>query len=209
MRQGRDAWLALPLLLCGCVGSLRVPAPEVREYRLDYSPPAINSTPLPVVLHVSRFRAAAAYARQPIVYRDGAYATGTYFYHRWIANPASLLADLLARDLAASGLYRAIQQGASILAADYELVGEVDEFEERLSREGCRAHLSLRILLIRTRATDNPVVMQRSYVAGEPCESRTPEAFVAAMSRAVQDVSARLQQDVYAAIASDSVTSEK
>lgn len=209
MRRGRCAWLALSVALCGCVGSLKVPAPEVREYRLDYISPAINSTPLPAVLHVSRFRAAAVYARQPIVYRDGAYATGTYFYHRWIANPANMLADLLARDLAASGLYRAVQQGASMLPADYELGGEVDEIEERVDKEGCRAHLKLRVLLIRSRAKDNPLVMRQSYVAEAPCPSRTPEAFVAAMSRAVQDVSARLQRDVYDAIAHDLVTSDK
>ena len=195
--------LALSLLLSGCIGSLGKPPPEVHEYRLDYPPPAASGSPLPVVLQIARFRAAAVYARESIVFREGEYETGTYFYHRWIASPASMLADLLARDFAASGLYHGVQQGASLVVADYELSGNIDEIEERITANEAKAHLSLRLLLARTNATEQPLVLQRSYSADEPCASSQPESLAATMSRAAQQISARVQQDVYAAVTDD------
>ena len=49
----------------------------------------------------------------------------------------------------------------------------------------------------------NPVVLQTAYVADEPCTNDDPEALVAAMSGAMAQISARIQQDVYNAIAAD------
>ena len=198
-------WLALALvpLLCGCFSSLKVPAPEIHEYRLDYEPPAASGTPLSAVLQLARFRSAAINAREAIVYREGDHETGTYPYHRWVATPASMIADLWARDFAASGLYRAVQQGATLLMPDYELGADIDEFEERVLPGGCAAHVNLRVLLFRTRASDNPVLLRDAYGADEPCNVTGPSALVSAMSRAVRQISERLQQDVYDAIKRD------
>lgn len=200
------AWLGmLALLLCGCLGSIKVPAPDMHDYRLDYPPPVVSGTPLPVVLQLARFRTAAAYAREAIVYRRGDYETGTYPYHRWVANPSSMIADLLARDFSASGLYRAVQQGASLLLADYELGADIDEIEERIATGGCTAHLSMRVLFFRTRAVESPVLLREAYVVDEPCTATGPEALVGAMSRALQQISERVQRDVYEAIVRDPV----
>ena len=199
--------MLLPLAwVAGCL-NLRVPSPEIRDYRLDYAPPVIGGAPLPVVLRVAPFRAATVYARESIVYRENPYSTGTYFYHRWMANPASMVADLVARDLSASGLYRAVQQGPSMLVSDYELAAELDEIEEQITAKGCVAHLSMRVLVTRMRATQegDPVVLRNSYVADEPCARDDPQDLAAAMSRAMEEISTRLQRDLHAAIAADPV----
>jgi ABC-type uncharacterized transport system auxiliary subunit len=196
-------WLAWLPLATACVSSFKVPAPDIRDYRLEYPSPAIARPPLPVVLQIARFRSAAIYAREAIVYRESDYATGTYPYHRWVANPASMIADFLARDFSASGVYRAVQQGASLLIADYELGADIDEIEERVVRGGCSAHLSLRVLLFRTRVSNDPIMLREAYSADEPCGATGPEALVGAMSRALQRISERVQVDVYDAIAGD------
>jgi ABC-type uncharacterized transport system auxiliary subunit len=203
MRWRTWSLIVLLPLVCGCFSALKVPAPQIYEYRLDYPPPPTSGAPLPIVLQFARFRSAAIAAREAIVYRRGDYATGTYPYHRWVANPASMIADLLARDFSFSGLYRAVQQGASLLIGDYELGADIDEIEERSAGGGCNAHLGMRVLLFRTRASDNPVILRDAYVADEPCGGTGPDALVGAMSRALQQISARLQQDVYNAIAGD------
>jgi ABC-type uncharacterized transport system auxiliary subunit len=197
------AWLLWLPLMIGCASTFKIPAPDIHDYRLEYPSPTIGGKPLPVVLQLSRFRSAAVYAREPIVYRNGDYATGTYPYHRWVANPASMIADLLARDFSTSGLYRAVQQGASLLVADYELGADIEEIEERVLTGGCNAHLSLRVLLFRTGVSDDPVMLREAYVADEPCGATGPEALIGAMSRALQQISERLQHDVYNAIAGD------
>lgn len=193
--------LVLLLSLLGCV-HLSQPAPQIRDYRLDYPPPQIDGTTLPVVLRVAPLRVAAVYDRDAMVYRRDAYSTATSFYSRWSANPGNMLADLIARDLAASGKFRAIQQPPALLASDFQLSGEVEEFEERRDDDGCAAHVRLRVLLSQPGvAAGDQVRLRTTYSEDEPCSCADPRALAASMSRAVQRLSARLQQDVYGAVA--------
>jgi ABC-type uncharacterized transport system auxiliary subunit len=195
--------LLVLLLLAGCV-HLSQPAPRVHDYRLDYVPPVPVGTPLPVTLRVAPFGIAAVYDREAIVYRSDTYSTGRYFYHRWGSNPADMVADLLARDLAASHLYRAVQQGSSPLPSDYLLSGEVEEIEELPATSGCTAHVRVRILLARTwPGSAAPSLLQTTYTADEPCPCNDPRALAEAMSRGLERTSAQLQQAVYDAIAKD------
>lgn len=189
------------LCLAGCV-VLSQPAPPIRDYRLDYPPPTISGTPLDVRLRVSRLGVAAIYDRQAIAYSDGTYTTGSYLYDRWATNPGSMIADLLARDFAASALYHAVQQGSSLLPSDYVLTGHIETIEERVHGTTCGAHLELRILLLRVRAPGaDPVALRAAYSEEEPCPCISAGELAAAMSRALQRISAALQADVYAAIA--------
>jgi ABC-type uncharacterized transport system auxiliary subunit len=200
MRPRVLLWLAALAGAAGCF-SLKVPPPEIHEYRLDYPPPHISGQALPVIIRVAQFEAAAGYGRPAIIYREGEYATGAHFYERWMTDPASMIADLLTRDLTASGLYRAVQQGVSTLPSDYSLSGEVEEIEQRLTKSGCLAHLRLSVLLARPHARDaSRVAFQKTYSADEPCSGDDPSQFAAAMSHALEVISTDLQRDTYNAI---------
>jgi ABC-type uncharacterized transport system auxiliary subunit len=199
--------LPVLLLLAGCV-HLQQPAPQVHDYRLDYVPPIVHGTPLPVTLRVAPFGIAAVYDREAIVYRSDTYSTGRYVYHRWSSNPADMIADVLARDLAASHLYRDVQQGSSPVPNDYLLSGDVEEIEELPAASGCAAHVRLRIALARRRTgTAARSLLQTVYTADEPCPCNDPRALAEAMSRGLAGMSAQLQQAVYDAIAADRHTS--
>lgn len=201
MRRRICRFLALISLLPGCV-RLNQPAPRTREYRLDYPPPLITGTPLPVTVRVSRFGVAATYDRQPIVYREDAYSTSTYPYDRWSTNPGNMVADLLARDLAASGLYRAVQQGPSVLPSDFELTGEIEEIEERKTDGSCSARLRERLLLLHVQPTTrDPVLLRTTYAEAEPCRCNDPRALAQAMSDALERISTRQQNVMYDSIA--------
>jgi ABC-type uncharacterized transport system auxiliary subunit len=191
----------LPLVLFGCV-TISQPAPQIRDYRLDYESPAIDGPELPVVISIPTLSVAAAYDRESIVYRQDSVSLGRYFYHRWASNPGSLIADLLVRDFAKSGRYRAVQSGRSPLRPDYLLVGSIEEIEERLVEGNqCNASLLMRIELIHARPGDaSPVLLQRSYSEREPCACEDPRALSTAMSAAMARISASLQGDVNAAI---------
>ena len=193
--------LSLLLALAGCV-SLSVKPPQVREYTLAYDPPALGLTPLPVVLRVVPLQVASAYAGQGIVYRDSAYDIGSYPYQHWVTDPGSMVTDLLARDLSASAAYRLVQEGASLLPSDYELGGRIGEIAERLT-DGCSAHLELRIAVRRLRGTGDRVLLSRAYSADRPCDGKATAATVAAMSKALEEISSELQRDVHQAIAAD------
>jgi ABC-type uncharacterized transport system auxiliary subunit len=195
--------LLLPLAMVSCV-KIGKPEPLVRDYRLDYTPAEISGTPVPMILRVSGLAVGAVYDRESIVYRENDYATGTYFESRWSANPGSLVTDLLARDFAASRLYKAVQQGPSPLPSDYQLNGEIEEIEELMTGSNCAAHLRLRVTLVRTRRlAADPVALQKTYASDEASACNAPPELVASMSRAMARISAQLQRDVYEAIAAD------
>jgi ABC-type uncharacterized transport system auxiliary subunit len=195
------AALSLLMVLAGCF-SLTAESPRLREYTLAYQPPALGLTPLPVVLRVAPFQVASAYGGQGIIYRDGPYDIGSYPYDHWITDPGSMVTDLLARDLSASGAYRLVQQAPSLLPSDYELGGWIGEIEERLS-DGCSAHLRLRIAVRRLRGSRDRVVLNRTYSADRPCNGKSTAGTVAAMSEALEELSGELQRDVHEAIAGD------
>jgi len=203
--RGRLLLAALTIATtAGCI-SFKQPAPEVRSYRLDYPPPVLaDLRPLPVTLRIAPLSANAVYDRLAIVYRDDPYSTGSYLGDRWGASPGQMLGDLLARDFASSGLYRAVQQGPSALVSDYQLGGQIEELEEREVAGVCAAHARLRFLLMRTAVGPTPpVLLQTTYDDDEPCDCADVRAFVAAMSRTIQRISERLQRDVHAAIAAE------
>ncbi len=190
------------LLLAGCLPSSRPMA--IREYSLEYAPPAMSGQPLPVSLRVAPLSVRSVYDRQLMVYRDDAYSTGTYFDARWSANPGAMLADLLARDLAASGLYRAVLHGPASIPGDYQLGGDVEAIDERTTADGCAAQLEVRVLLARARGTAREaVVLQQAFSATQACACGNPRAMAAAMSSAAATLSAEVQAAVYAAIAHD------
>jgi ABC-type uncharacterized transport system auxiliary subunit len=187
----------------GCV-TISQPSPQIRDYRLDYAASRLEGEPQPVVLGVPTLAVAAAYDRESIVYREDDFSVGRYFYHRWTSNPGALIADLIERDFAHSGLYRAVQAGRSPLRPDYLLLGTVEEIEERSTGPACVAHLALRVQLLRAAGgADTRVALQRSYSEDEPCPCGEPRNLSAAMSRAMERIAAALQRDVYEAVAAD------
>jgi len=200
-RALRLALLALlAVAQAGCF-NLSQPAPRIEHFRLDYEAAAPQGAPLPYILRVPPMEVAAAYDRDPIVYREGEYRVGSYFYDRWASNPGNMAADLLARDFGRSGLYRDVQTAVSLVAPDYQIKGTVEEIEERIDAGRCSAHLALRITLAATRgAREERVRFARLYAADEPAPCDDPAALVAAMSAAMARISAEIQADVYAAL---------
>lgn len=184
------AALALLPGLAAC-GSL-APRPSVRTYRLAYLPPQPSAPPVPAAVRVVPFGIAAAYDALGFMYRDSPYDIGIDPYHQWIAAPAAMVTDLVARDLAAADAFAAVLQAPSALPARYELNGWIETFEER-DDAGCVAHVRLRALFVRV-PTRGPreVLFEESLTGDEPCRAGDPDSFAAAMSRAVQ----RLSDDI-------------
>lgn len=187
----------------GCI-TVAQPSPQIDDYRLDYPAPTLEAEAVPVVLSIPTMSVSAAYDREAIVYREDGYSIGRYFYHRWTSNPGSLIADLLERDFARSGHFRAVQSGRSPLRPDYQLLGIVEEIEERSADQGCIAHLALRFQLLRVAAGEgSPVVLQKAYAEDEPSACGEPHKLTEAMSHAMARIAAALQRDVYDAIVAD------
>ncbi len=193
----------LILLLAGCA-ALRE-APETRTYRLAYPPPAASeASPLPVTLRVMPFGIAAAYDSLAFIYRSSSYDVNSDPYDRWIANPATMIADLIARDMAASRTVQAVLQAASAVPYDYELSGQIETLEERDEGKSCSAMLRVRIALARVpRRGLRSVALQDIFSAETPCAQLSAEGYAEAASHAVQQVSDAVRAAVLRVMASN------
>lgn len=188
----RLALLTLTLTVSAC-SVFQSAAPPVRHYRLAYPAPAPEATASLGVVRVGPFSTTRAYDRLDFLYRDGPYAVGIDHYNAWIAAPSGMLADLLARDLAAAGLASAVLQGASPLSPDYELTGRLEEIEETPTG-GCTAHLALRARLVRLQdQAPRQLVFEDVFTSDQPCTAGDPDSLAEAMSRAAENVSAAVR----------------
>jgi ABC-type uncharacterized transport system auxiliary subunit len=207
MSPRTPAALLLPILAAGCV-TLSRPAPPTQEYQIDYDPPPVEGSALPVVIRVAPFHAADLYGTDAIIYREDDHRVGSYAYHRWVSDVATMIGDLIARDLAASGLYRAVLQGPSLLRYQYAIEATVERVEERVG-PSCTARVEIRALLQRTSApAPEAVAFQRTYAADEPCAGKTVADLVAAIGRAARTISTELQRDVHETVAADLAAGE-
>jgi ABC-type uncharacterized transport system auxiliary subunit len=195
-------WVAvLGVGLAGCF-SLKQPPLKIEQFRLEYAAEAPQGMPLPLILRVPSMEVAATYDRDPIVYREGDYSIGSYFYFRWASNPGNMIADLLARDLAASGLYRDVQTAVSMVSPDFQVKGTVEEIEELVASHDCSARLRLRITLAAARGPHaQRVRFSKLYAEGETCRCDDPASVAESMSRAMARISAAIQADVYSSLA--------
>jgi ABC-type uncharacterized transport system auxiliary subunit len=166
---------------------------------MAYQPPSPDGSPVAGTVRVVPFGIAAAYDSQSFIYRESAYDIGIDPYHQWIAGPAAMITDLIARDLAAADAFQAVLQAPSALPSDYELNGWIETFEER-DDDGCQAHVRLRALFVRVPARGpRQVLFEESLTGDEPCSSGDPDDFAAAMSRAVERLSTEIRTRAVAA----------
>lgn len=201
VRVRQLAVAALTMLLASGCSTANFGTP--RTFRLAYVPPMPAATaPLPAVVRVMPFGIAATYDRESFLFRSGPYDVGVDYYNRWLANPATMITDLVARDLAASRSVRGVLQMPSALPADYELSGQIETIEERDENDACAAHLRVRMLVIGIRGGRH-VAAQQSLVADEPCTRGDPESYAAAMSRAAERISTDMRSALMNAIIAD------
>lgn len=196
---------ALLLLVTGCF-SLEQPAVNIDYYQIEYGPANPSaSDQLDTVLGVRRLTIAAAYDHDRLVYKEGAFERQTYYYHRWITNPADMIQDALIKDLQHSGNYRAVVAAPGPTAWDYEVQGYVREIYENDLGQNWESVIDLDIAFIRAPpgASNKRVLFQKNYRASAACMGKDPKAVVAAMSTAMQEISVALQTDIYKAVQED------
>jgi len=146
--HGRAA-LALLLVLasvsCGSVPrtsyyTLRVPAP-----------PEAKDPKTALVLGVEHFRAAEILRDDRIVFYESPTQMNFYQYHRWSADPATMLTELVARRLDQAGAFAAVRRLPSRDPVDYVLRGHVHNFEEVDYESGVHARVTVEMALVRSR----------------------------------------------------------
>jgi ABC-type uncharacterized transport system auxiliary subunit len=191
------ATLLVPLLIgCG------KPPMLVNQYILEYPAPVVGGkAKVGEAVKVQLFSVAQAFNTNNMVYQPQPYKSQVYNYSRWRANPGYLVTDYLLRDLRDAGLFKAVFGPDSRGRYRFLLEGGVAEFQELDEPGGWKAALALTVTLLDTSKEELPqrIVFQRNYRAEEPMPEKTPRGLAQAMSRALEQVSARIIHDTYEA----------
>jgi cholesterol transport system auxiliary component len=191
--------LGLMIILGGC-GAMEKPPAKIDYYTLEYNTPVFSGlAALPWVIRLERFSVAPTYNTTKITYRDHSFKRAVYPYHEWRANPGDLVGFFLARDIRASGLFKAVLPHDSRVPASFLLEGSVDEFYERDGVDHWDAVLSIGITLMAENEPDitKRVLFQKSYRMTQPCEKKNPMALVEAMSLAMEKTTEAVIRDLY------------
>jgi cholesterol transport system auxiliary component len=186
--------------LAGCL-NIKQPSPKIDYYTLEYDPPVSKaSPPLPFIIKMETFSTSPVYDSNRILYREREFKRSEYTYHKWRAVPGDLTSTFLARDFTASNLFKAIIHFETVPEYSHLLTGKVEEFYQQSEHDLWAAVMSVTITLSSLTAQDitDGVLFQKRYTLREPCRQKTPEAFVEAMSLAMQRLSGEMIRDVYA-----------
>lgn len=139
--------------------------------------------PLPITVLIGRVTASALYRDDQIVYSTGGESMGTYEYHRWAEPPTEMIAEIILRQLRASGRYRGVYALRSDIHGDYVLHGRLYDFKEVSgSSEVGRVSLELEL---RDLKSGTPV-WSHFYSHDEPAASKDIVAVVAALDHNIQ-----------------------
>lgn len=190
---------AMLTILAGCF-DIRQSPPSVEFYTLEYDPPNIlEAAPLPFIIKIEPFSTSPVYDSNKISYKEQKFKASEYAYHKWRAVPGELASTFLARDFAHSALFHAIVAAEIVPVYSHLITGHVEEFY-RLSKNGsCSAVLSITVTLssLRYQNMQDAILLQKRYAYQENCPEQTPQGFVEAMSRAMQQLSGSIIDEVY------------
>ena len=168
------------VLLCACGGSRPI---KYYTVEIPAAPDAAAPEQRPVSLLVSRVSAPAILRDERVVYRNGSNEMGTYEYHRWAEPPTEMIAEIMLRQLRASGHYRGVYTLRSDMHGDFLLHGRLYDFKEITGSSMVgRVTMELELRNIKT----GGIVWTHFYSHDEPASGKDVSALVAALDKNVQ-----------------------
>lgn len=188
--------VAALLLMSGCAGALRKPAPNRRTFLFEATPQQ-ESAEAPVsgrVLRVHRASAAPPYQTKQFVYRRKDDLFATDFYNGFLVLPAETLAEEVTRWLRHSGLFAIVSRDTDRVLPDCHLETRVEALYVDMRPVTSEAVLQLRFLLTDSR---DDVLLVKTYAASRAVgEQQGAGARMAAWNEALQDILTQFESDV-------------
>ena len=192
LRSRRYGLLAVLLVItAGSCGSV----PKTSYYTLRVpAPPESKDPRTSLVLGIEHFGATEALRDDRIVFYESPTRINFYQYHRWSADPATLLTDLAARRLDQAGVFAAVRRLPSRDPVDYVLRGSILNFEEVDDESGVRGRVAVQMSLVRSR--DRKTLWSQSRQAESAAQGKGVPGVVEALNAA----SVRVLDDLLPAV---------
>jgi len=187
------------LIVAGCVRTGKPQAP-VEIYLMNYPAPVVAAAEkIDDTIRFNRFTIATAYNSNSMIFRQNDYSFDSFNYNRWAVNPADMVGDILLRDLQSANLFRAAFSRYAVDEGRYVVAGGIEEFFLRKDSSGNAAVLGLNITLKDTKQRESTrrILFQKKYFREEALTEQSPRGYCQAMSRAMQQLSTQIIDDIY------------
>ena len=173
--------LAIVAALTGCGGKIRYPAYYTLNLPAPPDPPAPESVRTSIA--VREFQSPGYLRQGQIVYRTTPEEVGFYEYHRWAADPRTLLTSAVVDHLRASGQYSMVSVYNGRPDNDYIFSGKLEKLEEVDYESGVKVEVAMSAQI--TRVATGATVWSNAVSETRPVPKRNVPGVVSEMNRTV------------------------
>lgn len=175
----------------------------VSYYALDYPPPSkVSETPINETLMVYHFLLDPSVDPNYLIVSRPQGADKPAMLHRWKDNPADMIAELTVRDVENAGIFQHVVDQFSNLPYRYALEGTIRKLQGVMKDGKVSAVIELEAVLVdfEARGRGEKPVLAKAYQAEVPSQSSSPDAIVAALNKAMMEISSQLRDDIRSAL---------
>jgi len=174
--------LAIGAALTGCGGKLRYPT--YYTLNLPAPPDPISPENLRTSIAVREFQSPAYLRQGPIVYRKTPEQIAFYEYHRWAADPRTLVTSAVINHLRASGRYSMVSMYNGRADDDYIFTGKLEKLEEVDYESGVNVQVAMSAQI--TRVATGVTVWSNTVSEVGTVSQRNVPGVVSQMNRTMQ-----------------------
>src|SRR5271167_3052526 len=171
--------LAIVTALTGCGGRLRYPSYYTLNLPAPPDPPAAENVRTSIA--VREFQSPGYLRQGPIVYRTTPEEIGFYEYHRWAADPRTLVTSAVVDHLRASGQFSAVSMYNGRPDINYVFSGKLEKLEEVDYEAGVKVEVVISAQI--TRVATNATVWSNAVSETRPVSQRNVTGIVSQMNR--------------------------
>jgi len=167
-------------VLSGC-GRVRYPAYYTLNLPAPPDPPAAENVRSSIA--VREFQSPNYLRQGPIVYRTTPEEIGFYEYHRWAADPRTLVTSAVVDHLRAGGQFSVVSMYDGRPNNDYVLSGKLEKLEEVDYESGVKVEVAMSAQI--TKVATGATVWSNAVSETEPVSKRNVRGVVSEMNRTV------------------------
>lgn len=168
-------------VLSGC-GRMRYPAYYTLNLPSPPDPPAAESVRNSIA--VREFQSPGYLRQGPIVYRATPEEVGFYEYHRWAADPRTLVTSAVIDHLRANGQFSKVSMYDGRPSNDYVFSGRLEKLEEVDYQTGVNVEVALSAQI--TRVSTGATVWSNTISETRPVSQRKVSGVVSEMNRTME-----------------------
>src|ERR1019366_7859809 len=191
--------LAIVTALTGCGGKIRKPAYFTLNLPAPPDPPPFGKLRNTIV--VREFQSPNYLRQGPIVYRTTPEEIGFYEYHRWAADPRTIVTSAVIDHLRAGGQFSIVSMYYGRPNNDYVLSDRLEKLEEMDYEAGVKVEVALSAQI--TRVATGATVWSNAVSETRPVSQRNVRGVVSEMNRTVDLAINKLLSTVPAPLATE------